>query len=127
MVDPTVRARLAELLEAEPQVLDAYCFGSQARGEARPGSDVDVAVFVDPASPPPRWGHAATITTTLAAGLHRNDIDVAVLNHATPLLYQRVLRDGILLVSRDPVATSERALVARSRWLDWKAFRERVA
>ena len=37
--------RLREELERWPEVLDAYLFGSVARGEAQPHSDVDVAVY----------------------------------------------------------------------------------
>ncbi len=127
-METSLAAAVADALASEPAVLDAYVFGSVARGEARPGSDLDVAVFLDPeVTPPVPWGWAASITTRLQAALGRNDIDVAVLNRATPLLYHRVLRDGILMVSRNKVATSERALQARSRWLDWRAFRARAA
>ena len=103
-------------------------FGSRARGTARRTSDVDVAVFLDPAAPEARpWGHAAEIATVLIATLGRNDVDVSILNGASPLLYHRVLRDGVVVVCRDPVASAERALAARSRWLDWVAFRSRAA
>ena len=36
------------------------------------------------------------------AGLGLNDVDVVVLNRAPPLLYRRVLRDGVRLLARDP-------------------------
>ncbi len=127
-VEPSLAAVIARALADEPAVLDAYVFGSVARGEARPGSDVDVAVFLDPsASAPVPWGWAASVNTRLVQALGRNDVDVAILNRATPLLYHRVLRDGILVLSRDAVATAERELQARSRWLDWQAFRTRAA
>lgn len=127
-VEPSLAALIESALAAEPAVLDAYVFGSVARGEARAGSDIDVAVFLDPAAAVPLpWGWAASINTRLVEALGRNDVDVAILNRATPLLYHRVLRDGSLVVSRDRVATSERELQARSRWLDWQACRARAA
>lgn len=120
----TIAACLAE----RPEVLDVYLFGSQARGNARPNSDVDVAIFVDPRVPQPvPWGHAAELTTCLIRALGRNDVDVAILNRATPLLYHLVLRDGIRIVSRELCATTERELVARSRWLDWQVHQRKVA
>jgi predicted nucleotidyltransferase len=41
-------APLAALLEREPDVVGAYLFGSRSRGEARPDSDLDLAVLFDP-------------------------------------------------------------------------------
>jgi len=42
---------LARTLAARPEICEAYLLGSQARGDAQPHSDVDVAVYVDPAVP----------------------------------------------------------------------------
>ncbi len=36
--------RIARFLAGRPEILEAYPFGSHARGEAQPHSDVDVAV-----------------------------------------------------------------------------------
>lgn len=113
-------AALREALERRAEVLDAYLFGSVARGEERADSDVDVAVYLDPATPRDAgWGAAAEIGTDLIAALGRNDVDVVVLNEAGPLLYHRVLRDGERILARDPLATSAREGYALSRYCDW--------
>ena len=58
--DPDLVARLADALEEREEVLEAYLFGSRARGRQRPGSDVDVAVYVDEArAEDGRWGYRA--------------------------------------------------------------------
>ncbi len=107
-------------LEARPEVLDAYLFGSFARGEAQPHSDVDVAVYVDPsAGDRSGLGLAAEIGADLMAALRSNRVDVVVLNSAPPLLYHRVLRDGVRLVSRDLRATTVREGRALSRYCDY--------
>lgn len=112
--------RLAGYLETRAEVLEAYLFGSHARGDAQPHSDVDVAVFVDedrvPAAP---FGYEAELTTELIALLGNDRVDVVVLNRAGPLLYHRVLRDGVRLVSRDLCATTTREGYALSRYCDW--------
>ncbi len=36
---------LRERLERRPEILEAYLFGSHARGEAMPHSDIDIAVY----------------------------------------------------------------------------------
>lgn len=105
-------------LERRSEVLDAYVFGSIARGDARSDSDVDVAVYVDPGAPMPAFGHAATLGSELIGALERNDVDVVILNRADPLLYFRVLRDGVRIVSRDLAAATGREGRALSRYYD---------
>jgi predicted nucleotidyltransferase len=117
---PLSLERLVDRLEGHPEILEAYLFGSYARGEAQPHSDVDIAVYVDRSRMPPApFGYAATLGTDLMAALGRNDVDVVVLNDAPPLLYHRVLRDGRRLLSRDLAATTTREGRALSRYCDY--------
>ena len=115
----TVIERLTAALEPRLEVLEAYLFGSVARGSAQAHSDVDVAVFVvDAALAEPGFGYAARLSADLQQALARSDLDVVILNRATPLLYHRVLRDGIRLLSRDLAATTSREGRALSRYCD---------
>ena len=112
----TLRAALAPRAE----VREAYLFGSQARGDATARSDVDVAVYVDEvALNAPGFGYESELGATLQAALRRSDVDVVVLNRAPPLLYYRVLRDGIRLLSRVPTETTGREGRALSRYYDY--------
>lgn len=111
---------LKDALESRAEVLEAYLFGSRARGTARQDSDIDVAVRVDPnRGEAASLGCAAELGALLSAALHENRIDVVVLNEAPPLLYHRVLRDGIRLFARDLAATTTREGRALSRWCDF--------
>lgn len=112
--------RLADALRLRPEVLEAYLFGSQARGDSQAHSDIDVAVYIDleRAGDPP-FGYAAELTSHLMKALGRNDVDVVVVNEAPPLLYGRVLRDGIRLFARDLRATTVREGQAVSRYCDY--------
>ena len=121
---PADQQRLIESLRrcvgARPEILEAYLFGSQARQGGQPHSDVDVAVYVDRnrlADSP--FGYAAELTAELGALLRSNDVDVVILNHAPPLLYHRVLRDGLRLCTRDAAATTTREGRALSRYCDY--------
>jgi hypothetical protein len=81
---------------------------------------VDIAVYVEAAAlDRPRFGIEAELSSELQAALSRSDVDVVVLNRATPLLYHRVLRDGVRLLSRDPPATTTREGYALSRYCDY--------
>jgi uncharacterized protein len=112
------RARAALL--ARPEVQDAYLFGSLARGDAGATSDVDVAVYVDPeVLERPGFGIQAELGSDLQAALGRPDVDVVILNLAPPLLYHRVLRDGIRLLARSETATATREGQALSRYCDF--------
>ena len=112
--------RLARLLDPHPEVLEAYLFGSYARGQEQPHSDIDVAVYVDEARiDNSGFGYRARLTTDLMAGIGFNDVDVVLLNHAPPVLYHRVLRDGVRLLSRDLPATTTREGQALSRYCDF--------
>jgi predicted nucleotidyltransferase len=118
--DPNLVESLRAALAARPEIYDGYLFGSVARGDAHERSDVDVAVYVDEvALQQPGFGYQAELGADLQSALKRSDVDVVVLNRAPPLLYYRVLRDGVRLVSRDPVASTTREGRAFSRYFDY--------
>jgi len=115
-----LRQAVSAVLQRRPEVLEAYLFGSQARGQAQAHSDVDVAVFVDEEKAPRTgWGLDAELATELMRQLGTSQVDVVVLNRAPPLLYHRVLRDGIRLFARDLLATTAREGRALSRYCDY--------
>jgi len=110
--------RIRRAVSVRPEVLDAYLFGSQARGDAQPHSDIDVAVYVseEPDSP---FGYAAGLTADLIRALASNAVDVVILNRAPPLLYHRVLRDGVRVYARNLMETTAREGQALSRHCDY--------
>lgn len=110
-----------------PAVLEAYLFGSVAREEAQPHSDIDIAVFVEPtALDRPGFGYDAELGATLQQALACSDIDVVVLNNAGPVLYHRVLRDGIRVFARDLAATTTREGNALSPYCDYLPTLQRI-
>ncbi len=111
---------LTRCLGARPEILEAYLFGSRAGQGGQPHSDVDVAIYVDPDRvTDTQFGYAAELTAELVALLQNNDVDAVVLNQAPPLLYHRVLRDGLRLCTRDAAATTTREGRALSRYCDY--------
>jgi predicted nucleotidyltransferase len=117
---PSIVERLTRCLTARPEILDAYLFGSHARGDAARHSDIDVAVYVDPDRVPrSNFGYAAELTSELGTALGSDAVDVVVLNQAPPLLYHRVLRDGVRVLARNLAATTTREGQALSRFCDY--------
>lgn len=87
-------------------VVFAYLFGSEARGEARPGSDVDVAVYLDPAP-----ADDVSLILDLAGRLEEAsgvpNIEVVVLNDAPIALGGRVVLERRIVFSVDEPARVE--------------------
>ncbi len=68
-------------------------FGSQVKGTTHPESDVDVAVLPRKALTERRWLNLWCALSQVFPG----NVDMTMLNHATPLLRYHVVRDGKLL------------------------------
>jgi predicted nucleotidyltransferase len=93
-------AELRGVLAGDERVDCAWLFGSVARGEAGPLSDVDVAVLLNAAVPTEkRLDVAAALVEELERRCGRADL--VLLEEASPALRHRVFREGLLLFERD--------------------------
>jgi predicted nucleotidyltransferase len=75
----------------------AVLFGSAASKRTTAPSDLDVAFWLDGKQVE---GRELELTNGLMQLLHRNDVDVVVLNHASPLLQWQVASTGTPLYER---------------------------
>ena len=78
---------LASYFAGEPGVQAAWLFGSHAEGRSHRESDVDVAVLLEHGRFPEaraRFEVRVAMTADLIAVLHRNEVDLVVLNDAPP-------------------------------------------
>lgn len=100
-IDDDALRRLSEALDKDG-VVAAMLIGSQARGEAGPLSDIDVAVWHDPdLDRHERWNLQLALIGAAGEALKTNEVDVVMLNHAPPLFQHRAIRDAVRLVERD--------------------------
>ncbi|MGH2821936.1 MAG: type VII toxin-antitoxin system MntA family adenylyltransferase antitoxin, partial [Thermoleophilaceae bacterium] len=126
-IDAAARARLREALDCDG-VVSAYLFGSQATGRTGPLSDIDLAIYVDPrASADHRDAIQILLANRAAEALDSGEIDVVLLNEAPPLLRHRSIKDGILLVERDPVARVRLETEGLLYYLDTSPLRATLA
>lgn len=95
----------------------AYLFGSEARGEARPGSDVDVAVLFPAGCSTGLVGPATSIRGDLERLLRRT-VDLVDMRNAPVDLIHRILRDGHLLADRDLRERVSFEVQARNEYFD---------
>jgi hypothetical protein len=59
------------------------------------------------------------LSAELMTLLGRDDVDLVILNDASPVLYHRVLRDGLRILARDLLRTTTREGRMLSRYCDY--------
>jgi uncharacterized protein len=96
--------RLLERARRDPDVLAVILFGSRARGEASPSSDLDVCLVLAGAPPP-----ALAASHKRLEYLGDADLDVAIFQQLPLYIRSRVLKEGTVLFVRDEEALYELA------------------
>lgn len=108
------------ILETKP-VLFAYLFGSCAIGQAHPFSDLDIAIYIDPALP---------ITENLSLEMSLSleidkcldngpPCDVRILNCLPLTVAGQIVTNGILVYCRDDNARIDYETSVRSAYFDF--------
>ena len=96
-LDASVRDRLTTCLaQISPPVVAAYLFGSTARGEPTPLSDVDIAVYLNEPSREARVAAYLGLRRRLAEALANGPVDLVLLNDAPPALAGRIIAGDLL-------------------------------
>jgi predicted nucleotidyltransferase len=118
-----VEARLRAFFAGAPRgSLAVYLFGSVARGEANPGSDVDVGVLFATEPPAtldaPQFALEGELESVLGG-----PVQIVALNRAPADLVHRVLRDGRLVLDRDPAARIRFEVRSRNEYFDLAPIR----
>jgi predicted nucleotidyltransferase len=111
-------------LFARNNVVLAYLYGSQARNESGPLSDVDIAVLFAPnLSKQVRFQHALSLCYELGVTLQRDDVQVVDLQEASPLLRHRVYYEGRLLYCPDDALRVKFEMTALRDYVDTAPLR----
>lgn len=110
-------------------VVAAYVFGSHARGAQHRESDVDVAVLFDrrvAAETARRRRLSARLHSDLIAALHRNEVDLVILNDAPAALAAAIIRDGRRVYAVDSAQVHDFERTTMLRAADLRPFLERT-
>ena len=104
-------------LQSHHNVLFAYLFGSLAKGDPTPLSDVDIAVFLKPGV------NNAKNKLELLGGLidilKTDEIDLVVLNTADLPLVMNILKNKKVLVDNNPFARHNFESLAMRKYFDF--------
>lgn len=104
-------------LAKHPKVVLALLFGSHSKGKARDGSDVDVAVYLEP----PSGDEDVTTIWNELEDITRQDVDLVVLNHAPPGVAWAAMK-GQVLVDKRPRLRLELMLEVSREAEDFREF-----
>ncbi|GAC1527542.1 MAG: hypothetical protein NVS3B10_25270 [Polyangiales bacterium] len=125
-MSPLVPLVTAALRDRPEDLVAAWVFGSIARGEDSATSDVDVGVLYRTALARTLEAIPLALHDALESALRRR-VDLVVLDHASPDLVHRVLRDGVLVLERDRSARIAFEVRRRSEYFDmlptWRRYR----
>jgi predicted nucleotidyltransferase len=128
MPDRAMREALVATLAMVDGMVSAYLFGSAASGRAHRESDVDVGVLLDREvhrTRQDRFDLRLRLIGRLAAVAGR-DVDVVVLNDASPGLGRHIMTAGDRLLVRDPALDHSHLGQTLSRAADLEPFLRRT-
>ena len=114
--------RLRQQTTAWPELKLAVLFGSRARGDARPGSDADLGLLLDPYSSELRFQVEAELGRAVG-----RPVDVVLLDDAPPLLRFEIARNGVLLFQREDHLWTGFKARAMVDWWGWAPTHRRIA
>lgn len=90
----------ANYLERRDDVVFAYLFGGLAKGEPKPLSDIDIAVYLSEDVDPART--KGELLADLIDVLHTDEIDLVILNRSSLPLSMNVIKHNRVLVDKNP-------------------------
>ena len=107
----------SEYLRSHPKVVFAYLFGGLARGERRPLSDVDIAVCL--ADTVGAADAKLDILGKMIDILGTDEIDLVILNTASPALAMNVLRKKRVVADNNPAMRHRFESLAFKKFFDF--------
>lgn len=120
----SIRRTLLPVFEGyRDRLVFACLFGSVARRETTPLSDIDIAVFIS--GPEETYGDTKlSLYADICRALKTNDVDLLVLNSATNLIIlEDVVRYGVILYDSVPDLREEFELKILHQAIDFRAQR----
>lgn len=91
-----VLRRLVTRAERDPDVLAIILFGSRARADAEPRSDVDVCLVLDPGTPA-----GLPASRKRLEYLSSGDVDLTIFQQLPLYIRSRILKEGQVVFVRD--------------------------
>ena len=114
--------RIIRFFRKRPEVVAVYLFGSQARERATEGSDVDLAILVDPQAKVDEFELKRDLMIGISRIL-RKEIHLVILNRAGETLSAQVFKHGKCVFNSKPGTLSQFRTVQFSKIADFAYLR----
>ena len=118
----TLIEQLRRLLEPDTDILFAYLYGSSVNDPDLFGSDIDVGVYLKPGDLNEYVKKEEQLTAFLVSHLHHDRIDLRIINTLSLILKYSILRDGILIFSRDELERVDFDTTSMIRFFELKPY-----
>ncbi len=113
-----------KVLEKDTAVAFAYLFGSVARGDTTPGSDVDVAIYLDAGRDVDFFDKRLALMEEFTRALERG-ADVVILNTAPPVLRYAIIQEGRPIYTRSARKKLDFELKVTNEYMDYQPVLKR--
>ena len=103
MIKLDIIKRTVDILIKYEDIIFAYIFGSYAKGNIRENSDMDIAIYL-------KNNVDTSVYLDMKMKLSENikrEVDLVILNSATPLLKYEIYKNNILLFTHDKTIESK--------------------
>ena len=116
---------MLDLVSSDLDIIALFAFGGLARGQLKPLSDLDIAVLLAKRLTDFRWfDKHLQLLTTLNKLFRTDEIDLVVLNDASPRFAHSIIRDGKLLFCRDVHTLINFTESVRKTYFDIKYYQD---
>jgi len=113
-----------EYIRRDKDITAVFVFGSAAKGNLKPLSDLDLAVLLsDKLSKEDRKQKELDLTGTCNAIFQTDEIDLIILNDAPPRIAHHILKSGELLFLRNEMEYLDFSERIQRQYLDFKYYR----
>jgi predicted nucleotidyltransferase len=117
---------IVDAVKADPHVIALLSFGSLASGNLSPLSDLDFGVLLDfGLNREQRFQKHLDLIGTFNATFRTDEIDLVLLNDASPRFGYHITANGKVLFCRDRSALAGYIEKTTKLYLDFKPYRER--
>jgi len=118
----TLVERMRPVLLRYPQIAAAWVFGSAAREELRPESDIDVGLLLHDsrATAADEYAMLGDLVARLEVVTAPRPVDVVLLEHQGPVFAHEALIDGVLILERDRERRADFEASAVMRGIDFR-------
>ena len=110
------------LLKPRP-VLISYLYGSYARGDVHPFSDIDIGIYLEEMTPGKAFDNELSLALEFDDILgSKTNVDVRSINTMPLMIKGNIVTEGILLYSRDDALRVEFETNVRKIYFDFRRF-----